>query len=64
MKIANIVTISTYSAFYNAYEERQIWLIRRYRLTYRGAKRILRKLNTLGANSDGSIVRIETAVYA
>ena len=61
MKIANIVTISTYSAFYNAYEERQIWLIRPYRLTYRGAERILRKLNTLG---DGSVVRIETAVCA
>jgi len=61
MKIANIVTISTFSAFYNAFEERQIWLVRPYRLTYRGAERILRKLNTLG---DGSVVRIETAACA
>jgi len=56
MKIANILTISTYSAAYNAHTERSVWLIRPYRLTYRGAERVLRKLNTLG---DGSVVRLE-----
>ena len=61
MRIANILTVSTYSAAYNAHTERSVWLIRPYRLTYRGAERILRKLNTLG---DGSVVRIETAVCA
>lgn len=61
MKIANAVTISTFSAFYNAFEERQIWVVRPYRLTHRGAERILRKLNSLGS---GSVVRIETAIYA
>jgi len=61
MKIANIITISTHSAFYNAHTERQIWVVRPYRLTHRGAERILRKINSLGS---GSVVRIETAVYA
>ena len=61
MKIANIITVSTFSAFYNAFEERQIWLVRPYRLTYRGAERILRKLNTLG---DGSVVRLECIAIA
>lgn len=61
MKIANILTISTYSGAYNAHTERSVWLIRPYRLTYRGAERILRKLNSLG---DGSVVRIECIAIA
>ena len=61
MKIANILTISTYSAAYNAHTERSVWLIRPYRLTYRGAERVLRKLNTLG---DGSVVRLECIAIA
>lgn len=61
MNIANIITISTYSAAYNAHTERTIWIVRPYRLTYRGAERILRRDNQLG---DGSVVRIETAIIA
>jgi hypothetical protein len=61
MKIANILTVSTYSAAYNAHTERSVWLVRPYRLTYRGAERILRKLNSLG---DGSIVRLECIAIA
>jgi hypothetical protein len=61
MKIANILTVSTYSAAYNAHTERSVWLVRPYRLTYRGAERILRKLNSLG---DGSVVRLECIAIA
>jgi hypothetical protein len=67
MKIANIITVSTYSAFYNAFEERQIWIVRPYRITHRGAERILRKMRTLGAHFgawNGSVVRIEASILA
>jgi len=61
MRIANILTVSTYSAAYNAHTERSVWLVRPYRLTYRGAERILRRLNSLG---DGSVVRLECIAIA
>lgn len=57
--IANIVTISTYCPQYQAFEERQIWLNRRYRLTYRGAQRIISK-----SHPSSIVTRIDTAIYA
>ena len=57
--IANIVTISTYCPQYQAFEERQIWLNRRYRLTYRGAQRIITK-----THPSSIVTRIQTVIYA
>lgn len=59
MKIANIITISTHIPSRNAYQESKIWLMRRYKLTHRGAQRIIRKHGEIGF-----VTRIETAIYA
>jgi hypothetical protein len=61
MKIANIATVSTYSPAFKAHTERTLWIVRPYRLTYKGAERILRREGRLG---DGTVVRLETTLCA
>jgi hypothetical protein len=62
MKLANICTVSCFCSRYNAFAERTIWLIRPYKLTYKGAERILRKEGWI-TDPSASVVRLETAIF-
>ena len=57
--IINIVTISTFCQQFQGFTEMQICIHRPYRLTYRGAQRIIRKTHKIAF-----VTRIETAIYA
>ena len=60
MKIATIVTSTHYVPSYNMHEERQTRIVRPYRVTYRGAERILRReAREDGREWTGTIVRLE-----
>ena len=60
MKILNQITYTVYSTEHRAHWECSTSLIRRYKLTMRGAERLLRR----GAYPGANVVRMEYAVFA
>ena len=62
MKILNIITLSIYSPSHGAYTEREESLTRPYRVTYKGAARIIAKERGCKP-SDLNVIRIETSIF-
>jgi hypothetical protein len=63
MKILNRIILSFYSTAHGAYTEREEALIRPYKVTYKGAARILAKERGCKP-SDLNVIRIETSIFA
>lgn len=62
--IANIVTSQHYVPSYGMYEERQRIILRKKRLTYRGAERVFkREAREVGETWNGCVIRVETAIW-
>ena len=62
--IANIITSQHYVPSYGMYEERQRIILRRRRLTYTGAERVLkREAREVGDDWNGCVIRVETAIW-
>ena len=57
MKIENVITFTQFSRSQNAHYEQTKWLQRPYRLTYKGAERIIRK-----EHPSANVTRIETLI--
>lgn len=63
-QVLNIVTSSHYVPSYGAHVEQESRMLRPYKLTCRGAERILRKrLQSEGTKWNGTVIRVETAIY-
>jgi hypothetical protein len=63
MKVLNTIILSIYSPSHGAYTERKASIIRPYKLTYKGAARILAKERGCKP-SDINVIRIQTAIFA
>ncbi len=64
MNIMHTITVSTYRPSYRMWEQSQRRIVRPYKLTYKGAERILRKeAREYGNEFEGSVVHIETAIF-
>jgi hypothetical protein len=64
MKIANICTVTTFNPFYNALEEKQLWVIRKYALTAKGAERVINKQRKRLGYQPVNLTRLETAIIS
>jgi hypothetical protein len=63
MNILNTVILSIYSPSHGAYTEREVSIIRPFRVTYKGAARIIAKQRGCKP-SDINVIRIQTSLFA
>jgi hypothetical protein len=64
MKILNTIVTTTYSTHYHAHVERTYSVVRPFRITHRGAYRILKNMHPELHTSSLVVCRIEHAEYA